>query len=227
MSKDTTIDFIVTLQKGKLDELEAIRLENDCNGVEKHFKLCSTNTTTNMHLFDANDKLKKYANVVEIIDDYFETRLQLFQVRKSYLIDALTKELLLLSNKSRYIKENLDDTIDLRKKKRDEVIQMLVSKGYDIMDNDDEYKYLTRMPMDSVTEENVSKLLKEHADKSAELEMIQSITIHQMWLNELNKLEEEYNRFKEDRKRVMSGETATKKKIVKVVKKAKLLVSEV
>jgi DNA topoisomerase-2 len=199
MSKDTTIDFIVTLQKGKLDELEAIRLENDCNGVEKQFKLCSTNTTTNMHLFDANDKLKKYANVVEIIDDYFERRLQLFQVRKSYLIDALTKELLLLSNKSRYIKENLDDTIDLRKKKRDEVIQMLISKGYDVMDNDEDYKYLTRMPMDSVTEENVSKLLKEHQDKSAELEMIQSITIHKMWLNELNELEEEYNRFKEDR----------------------------
>jgi hypothetical protein len=44
-----------------------------------------------MHLFDANDKLKKYASVVDIIDDYFDTRLQLFQVRKDYLIDALTK----------------------------------------------------------------------------------------------------------------------------------------
>ena len=30
--------------------------------------------------------------------------------------DALTKELVLLSNKARYIKENLDGTIDLRKK---------------------------------------------------------------------------------------------------------------
>jgi DNA topoisomerase-2 len=220
MSKDTTVDFIITLQKGKLDELEAVSLENGCNGLEKQFKLFTTNTTTNMHLFDANDKLKKYHTVVEIIDDYFETRLRLFQVRKTYLIDALTKELSFLSNKSKYIKENLDGTIDLRRKKRDEVIVMLKSKGYNIMDDDEDYKYLTRMPMDSVTEENVANLLKEHGDKSAELKVVQSLTPQQMWFNELSKLDEEYGRYKEQRERVMSGETAPKKKVA--VKKMKL-----
>jgi len=221
MSKDTTVDFIVTLQKGKLEELEAVKLDNGCNGLEKQFKLFTTNTTTNMHLFDANDKLKKYANVVEIIDNYFDTRLQLFQVRKNYLIDALTKELCLLSNKSKYIKENLDGTVDLRKKKRDEVVAMLKAKGYDIMDDDEDYKYLTRMPMDSVTEENVAKLLKEHGDKTTELATVQSQTIQQMWFGELNKLEQEYGKYKEERERIMLGESAPKKK---TVKKSKLAV---
>lgn len=224
MSKDTTVDFIVTLQKGKLEELEAIKLDNGCNGLEKQFKLFTTNTTTNMHLFDANDKLKKYASVVQIIDDYFDTRLQLFQVRKNYLIDALTKELSLLSNKSKYIKENLDGTVDLRKKKRDEVIAMLKTKGYDVMEDDEDYKYLTRMPMDSVTEENVAKLLKEHGDKTAELVIVQSQTIQQMWFGELNKLEQEYGKYKEERERIMSGSTVPKKK---TVKKSKLAVVDV
>lgn len=224
MSKDTTVDFIVTLQKGKLEELEAIKLDNGCNGLEKQFKLFTTNTTTNMHLFDANDKLKKYASVVQIIDDYFDTRLQLFQVRKNYLIDALTKELSLLSNKSKYIKENLDGTIDLRKKKRDEVITMLKTKGYDVMEDDEDYKYLTRMPMDSVTEENVAKLIKEHGDKTAELVIVQSQTIQQMWFGELNKLEQEYGKYKEERERIMSGSTVPKKK---TVKKSKLAVVDV
>ena len=51
----TTIDFIITLQKGKLDELTSIP-----DGIYKQFKLISTVSTTNMHLFDADDKLKKY-----------------------------------------------------------------------------------------------------------------------------------------------------------------------
>jgi len=221
MSKDTTVDFIITLQKGKLEELEAIKLDNGCNGLEKQFKLFTTNTTTNMHLFDANDKLKKYASVVQIIDDYFDTRLQMFQVRKNYLIDAITKELAFLSNKSKYIKENLDGTVDLRKKKRDEVITMLKAKGYDVMEDDEDYKYLTRMPMDSVTEENVAKLIKEHGDKTAELATVQSQTIQQMWFGELNKLEQEYGKYKEERERIMSGESAPKKK---TVKKSKLAV---
>ena len=217
MSKDTTVDFVITLQKGRVDELEAIQLENNCNGLEKQFKLFTTNTTTNMHLFDANDKLKKYSNVCEIIDDYFVTRLELYDTRKKYLIDAITKELLLLSNKSKYIQENLDNTVDLRRKKREEVAALLKSKGYSIMDEDEDYKYLTRMPMDSVTEENVTKLLKEHADKSTELELVKNITIQEMWLKELGQLEEEYIKFKEERERMMRSE---KKMLKKMVKKA-------
>jgi DNA gyrase/topoisomerase IV subunit A len=104
MSKDTTVDFIITLQKGKLEELESQELDHGCNGLQKQFKLFTSVSITNMHVFDANDKLKKYGKVYEMIDDYFETRLKLYDVRKKYLIDALTKELILLSNKSRYIK---------------------------------------------------------------------------------------------------------------------------
>jgi DNA topoisomerase-2 len=99
-------------------------------------------TTTNMHLFDAQEKLKKYDNVESIIDDYYETRLQLYQVRKEYLIKILTKELMVLSNKTRYIQEILDEVIDLRKKKREEVFHMLQTQKYDILDEDEEYKYL-------------------------------------------------------------------------------------
>jgi DNA topoisomerase-2 len=167
-----------------------------------------------MHLFDANDKLKKYEKVEEIIDDYFETRLKMYQTRKEYMIDALEKELVLLSNKARYIKENLDDTIDLRKKNKQQVIQMLKEKGYDIICDDEEYKYLTKMPMDSVTDENVEKIFKEQGSKAAELETIKSTTINQMWSSELDTLREEYIVYKEERQRLMNGSETKKKKIV-------------
>ena len=214
MSKDTNIDFTITLQKGKLEELESHSFDHDCNGIDKLFKLYTTNTNTNMHLFNAEDKLKKYDNVEQIIDDYFETRLELYQTRKDYMIDALNRELLLLSNKAKYIQENLDDTIDLRKKKKEQVIQLLKEKGYDVIDNDDEFKYLTKMPMDSVTEENVAKLFNEKGTKEVELETIKTTTVNQMWSFELDKLREEYIQYKEERQRLMSGSEIKKKKVV-------------
>jgi DNA topoisomerase-2 len=217
MSKDTSVDFIITLQKGKLAELEAIQLDHGCNGVEKQFKLFSTNNSTNMHLFDANDKLKKYDRVQDIIDDYFVTRLDLYQKRKDYMVDALSKELLVLSNKSRYISELLAGTIDFRNKKKDAVIQMLNEKKYSVMNDDEEFKYLTKLPMDSVTEENVARLNKEHADKVAELDYVKTTSTGEMWLKELDVLEKEYVKMREVgvAKVVSSVIGGEKKKVVK------------
>ena len=141
-----------------------------------------------MHLFDEKDKLKKYDSVEKIIDDYFQVRLDLFQKRKDYEILELEKELALLSNKTKFIQENLDGTIDLRKKKKDEIIQILELKGYPILDQDSDYKYLVKMPMDSVSEEHVEKMNKECLNKKIELEEIKNTSIYDRWLNELNAL---------------------------------------
>jgi DNA topoisomerase-2 len=147
----------------------------------------------------------------------------MYQTRKDYMIDAIEKELVLLTNKARYIKENLDGTIDLRKKKKEQVVQMLEAKGYDVIDDDLDYKYLVRMPMDSVTDENVEKIFKEKGAKEVELETIKSTTINQMWSSELDSLREEYIIYKEERQRLMNGETKKKTKIISkgtVVKKS-------
>jgi len=217
MSKDTNVDFTITFMKGKLEELEASKsADYGCNGVEKLLKLYTTNTTTNMHLFDASDTLHKYEKVSEIIDAYYEVRLKLYETRKAYLIDALEKDLVLLSNKAKYIQENLDGTIDLRKKKKEQVVTILAEKGYAKID-DDEYKYLIKMPMDSVTEENVDKLLKDKSTKETELNIIKNTTVHKMWKSELDVLKEQYVEYKDLRTRLMNGEDdakANKKKVV-------------
>jgi DNA topoisomerase-2 len=188
LSKDTTIDFIIYFVKGKLEELEQVKSDYGCNGIEKLLKLYSTSSTSNMHLFDEKDKLKKYDSVEKIIDDYFIVRLDLFQKRKDYEILELEKDLALLSNKTKFIQENLDGTIDLRKKKREEIIKILELKGYPILEQDLEYKYLVKMPMDSVTEEHVEKMNKDCLYKKMELEEIKNTSIYDRWLNELELL---------------------------------------
>jgi len=223
MSKDTNVDFVVTLQKGKLDELEAAKGDHGCNGLEKMFGLYTTAGTSNMHLFDEIEKLKKYDTVQEIIDDYYDVRLDMYETRKNHLIDSLEDALVLLSNKAKYIQETISGVVDLRKKKKEQVIELLESRGYDVIDDDHDFKYLVKMPMDSVTEENVAKLMKEHADTQADLDKIKNTTPQQMWISELDILSQEYTKYKEDRERLTIGN----KKIVKTktsTKKKALLV---
>jgi DNA topoisomerase-2 len=218
---DTTVEFVITFSKGKVDELEKASGDYGCNGLEKLLKLYSTSSTTNMNLFNAEDKLTKYDSVEEIIDDYFGIRLSYYNDRKMNLIENLEKELLIMSNKVRYIQEVLGGTIDLRKKKKQEITNLLQGKKYDIMDEDDEYKYLVRMPMDSVSDENVEKLVAEHRSKSTELERIKNTTIQQMWLKELDILENEYKEYQKERALAQQGDVkpTKKKSVIKVTKK--------
>ena len=211
MSTDKVVDITIQLAKGSIEILESETHEYGLNGIEKSFKLYTTNTTSNMHMFDAAEKLKLYKNVYEIMDDYFDTRMAVYVKRKQYIIDSLNAELVVLSNRAKYIQENLDETIDLRRKKKDEIITLLKSKNYDMVDEDEDYKYLVKMPMDSVSEENVAKIMKSHEDKMTELELCITTTESQMWITELGTLNQKYNEYKSAREKNMCEKVTSSK----------------
>ena len=152
------------------------------------FKLSSNISLTNMYLFDENEKLKHYVSVYEIIEDFVETRLKYYNIRKEYQIKKMEEELKICSNKYKFICEILEDTIDLRKKKSSEIVQLLSDKGYDKQENS--YNYLTKMPMDSLNEENVQKLMNEYERINEKLKELLEKTITQIYLEELSELKE-------------------------------------
>ena len=243
MCKDTTVDFLITFPKGKREELEALKIgvEDDdslekeghgpppCNGLEKVLRLYTTMSTSNMHLFNAKDQLKKYNSVSDIIDDYFEVRLELFQTRKTHLLQGLEKEITELDAKSRFIQACLDGTLDLRGKKKAHVEQELESRGFPLVK--ESWDYLTQMPMDSVTEEKVSLLNTRCREKQQEHAQITLKTPHQMWSEALNVLKKEYLIYQEDRRYSLddpTNQTKTKKDSkIKKVSQGKFIVKKV
>ena len=94
-----------------------------------------------------------------------------------------------------------------------------------MIDGDEDYKYLVKMPMDSVSQENVGRLEKDHANQEQLLENTKAKTIHQMWLEELDILRQQYLEFKEDWERSRNQSSSKKegksgeKKKIKIVKK--------
>ena len=90
--------------------------------------------------------------------------------------------------------ETLDNKIDLRRKSNAVVNDMLENMKFDKID--DNYKYLVKMPMDSVTTENVENIVKEKADTEKELSILKSTSLEKMWNNELDEFEKEYEKYK-------------------------------
>ena len=220
LSTEVSIDITVVFPRGKLTDIESkIDSVTGINGVEKMLKLTSSVSSTNMHMFNKDCKLRKYATVEEIIDDFYDVRLETYSKRKKHLIKDLENKLVKLSNRARYIQKNLDGTIDLRRKKADEVNVLLT--GMEFVKIDGDFKYLIKMPMDSVTQENVDKIMKEKGDAETELDVLKKTTLEKMWLSELDTLKKEYEKYKAVRESIQKGEvkTAVKKVKKRVIKK--------
>ena len=213
MSTEVIVDITVTFPKGKLTELLASSSLDSINGLEKLLKLTTTVSTTNMHMFNAESRLHKYNSIEEIIEEFYMTRLGLYQVRKDALIKDMRQLLIKLSNRARYILDVLAGTIDLRKKTNQQVQELLEGLKYDRVEG--EFKYLIKMPMDSVTEEHVAHILKEKADTEVELDVLIGTTTGQMWLRELEIFEKEYETYKRKREQIQGGTGGSKVKKTK------------
>jgi len=169
-STDTVVDLV-------------IKLVAPIEDVEKTLKLTTTRSLSNMHLFDASGKLKKYASIESILDDYYDVRLKTYDLRKAALLKAWTASLLKISNKVRYIRGVLDDSLDLRKKSSADIQAMLRTAGLDELDGS--YSYLIKMPMDSVSEENVQALKDEKRKMKDMVDELGATSAEKLWLNEL------------------------------------------
>jgi DNA topoisomerase-2 len=215
------VDITVQFPKGALAGMST-------DALEKMLKLGTTVSTSNMHMFNAECKLHKYESVSEIIDEFYAVRLATYVKRKANQVQTMEKKLVKLSNKAKYILGNLDGSIDLRRKTNDVVRKLLEDQGFDTLDGD--YKYLTKMPMDSVTQENVDAALKEKADTERELETLKATSCETIWMRELANFEQEYAKYKTHREALQNpaptdkGSNEGKKKaatkiVTKVVKR--------
>lgn len=214
ISTEVTVNFTVTFPKGKLEELENSRDDvTGINGVEKLLKLTTSISSTNMHMFDADRKLHKYNTIEEIIGDFYDVRLSMYRTRKDYLINLLENKLVKLSNKARYIQETLDRIVDLRNKKANVVTELLTERKFDVVDGD--FKYLIKMPMDSVTDEKVAIIMKDKENAVFELEQLRNTSLEELWLSELDVLDKDYKTYKNYRENVQCGEA----KKIKITKK--------
>ncbi|OVA09460.1 DNA topoisomerase II [Macleaya cordata] len=120
---DTTVHFEVIMSE---ENLVMAKQE----GLMKKFKLTTTISTSNMHLFDSKGVIKKYDNPEQILEEFFHVRLELYEKRKKVLLDNLELELLKLDNKVRFILGVVRGEIIVSNRKRVDLFLELQQKGF-------------------------------------------------------------------------------------------------
>jgi DNA topoisomerase-2 len=160
----------------------SIRLMAECD-VEKVLKLNTTLSISNMNLFDADEHLKKYAEIHDIMEEYYDVRYATYEKRKVHQLKVLRDTLHKVEQKVKYIRAVLSGKLDLRNKKQDVLYRELAGLAIDM--REESYSYLTKMPMDSVTQEKVEALEKEFREIQDEVARLTAMTVEQMWIQEL------------------------------------------
>ena len=104
-----------------------------------------------------------------------------------------------MANKANYIYQILHNELDLRQKTNEQVESLLTNNEYDKIDGN--FNYLIKMPMDSVTEENVNIIMEERRNVEDELKYLSNMSVQRMWIVELEKLKQYSMRYKLFRKK--------------------------
>jgi DNA topoisomerase-2 len=140
----------------------------------------------NLTVLDEFGKLKIFTRAEDIVRYFVEFRLGYYQKRKDYLIAVLNRELMILTNRARFIKGIIEDKIKVNKVAKDKIIESLKNLKFDEIDGS--YNYLLNMPIYSLTLERYNDLLKQVELKKAELEEIKKAEIKDMYKKDLNEL---------------------------------------
>ncbi|GLJ21974.1 hypothetical protein SUGI_0411630 [Cryptomeria japonica] len=122
-STDTRVRFEIALSEEKMTN--ALQ-----EGLSKRFKLTTTISTSNMHLFDAKGAIQRYETPEQILEYFYHIRLEFYVKRKKVLLDNLQLELLKLDNKVRFILGVVNGEIIVNKRKRAELLLELKNKGF-------------------------------------------------------------------------------------------------
>lgn len=191
MTKDENNDICFEVEfksKAKLDKL--IESEN----LEKELKLQKTFGTNNMYVFDDNLTPAKYINPRDLLLDFCDIRLDFYHKRKKHITRVLLKQLELLENRIRFINEYISGDLEFNRRSKDFIEKVLQEREYKPMTNDNSatanYDYLIKLPLYSLTKEKIEELEKQIQDKKQKLDDLRRKTAEQIWIDDLDKLQQ-------------------------------------
>ena len=192
-STDHSVYFKVYLKPGYLSTAQWS--DGEIDKIEKDFKLTTTKQTslTNIHLYNKDNTITRYHDIETIMKDYSKVRLELYKKRKDYQLQELDKQIHLLTAKCRFILDVVEERIVIYRQTKDKIKEQLVSKEYPLIN--ESFDYLLKLPIYSLTKEEIDKLLQEKGDLESQHSELSSKTTKDIWLSELATFEKEYSKF--------------------------------
>lgn len=179
------------IEKGQLSQLVNESTTDDVNFTLKDLqdisaiKLTSTLHTTNMVLFNRDSIITKYNTIDDILEEYFQTRLHFYKLRKDNILTKLKDSINLNENKLKFILKIVDNENFL---KQDETMLIDILEEENFLKVDNNYNYLLNISIRSCTLNSVKVLKTTISKLKQELIDMKKLTINQMWLKELEEV---------------------------------------
>ena len=198
----------------------------------KKMKLETSISTTNMNLFNSDGQITKYNSATEVIREYFPRRLSLYSSRKDAMLEKMEKEHSKLSNQVRFILAVINGELVVSNRPKQELLSELKVKKFTLLlngnENDDDtndeedepsqaelsrgYDYLLGMKIWSLTEEKVQELSQKLEEKDMEIEKLRATASSDLWLSDLEALEEMLHIIADNEAASAADEEKTRKK---------------
>jgi DNA topoisomerase II len=148
---DVEVNFVLYLDPDYYEDAKA-----DPEEFEKRFRLTSSWKTSNMVCFDTNLQICRYNNIGDLLETFYEARLEAYEARRQKEMSRLKAEMVEADAKARFIRAVLAGTLELRKASDEEIVALMKSHALPALsvpmepEQVDAYEYLLRMRMDRV-----------------------------------------------------------------------------
>jgi DNA topoisomerase-2 len=214
-SAGNKVDFTVYFEKDTLCQYLVDSAMADKDGLttfERNFKLGTTlSFPGKMTLRDRNGMLAVYSTINDILQEFYDIRLEFYEKRHKMLLKDYKAEFELVNIKAKFVKEVIEGTIiifDSSKKKsytEEEVSAQLEKLGYPKMldkelvnvedlepDSKANYDYLVGMRLSSLTKKKVDELLAELKSLKDKYNTLKGKNAKTLWEEDLETFEVQY-----------------------------------
>ena len=144
-----------------------------------------------LNCIDENNRIKEFKDIKEILDTFIKLRLEYYELRKKHLLGKYNNDIMLDVSRFVFCKGIIDETIEIKNKKKDDIVKQL-DKTDKIVKKDDSYNYLLNMPMSSITKEKMAELATKIKELQGLIKETKKKTIEEMWLADLDEIEKEF-----------------------------------
>jgi DNA topoisomerase II len=178
----TEKDILFEIKTNNFSFIEKLHNENKLHTL---LRLTKNINLTNMHCFASDGNLKKYTNINDIMNEFYDFRLDAYQKRKENLIKVLKEKIEIDSSKAKFIQAVISNKLKLHKlddnKINSELDKMKLYKkeGYD---------YLLNISLRGITKNKISDLENKIVEFKKELSKLNKLSNKDLWINDLKRV---------------------------------------
>jgi DNA topoisomerase-2 len=206
---DIDVYFKITFYPNYLNKLveRKTKLSKGSNyevmNLEKYLKLYQMINLSNIHGFDSQERLRKFSGWQEIFDEFYTTRLGIYDKRKKEQLRVMDSKIEVLSEKVRFIRSVVNKELNIMNADDDELLERMGQEGMNFKpldtpkDNDPlaVWNYLLSMHVRTLTKKKMEDLQKDHDALVESRNTLHGTSLEDIWLQELRELKVEYSQF--------------------------------